>query len=404
MNKIQIVFVTSLQPETHYSRYLIKALEGQLGDKAILSVYADNHPANAQLPLKNVELVWSPTLSFPFQIARRVGKDQPSIIHVQHEINMYGGPFTAILFPVLLILLKFTRVEIVITIHSVVPADQIDAEFMRTFMWPPYDLLAYFVRLFFRLLYWSIGHFASRVIVHSYFMGSLLREHYGVPSDKVRVIPIGVPASRVLFAESGASNHPWLKLIESKKVILYFGYIIRRKGLEYLIESFEEIQTQYPEYVLVLAGGELDYQREYACSLRADVARRGLEDRILFTSFVSEGEIEELFARCEFVVLPYTYSISSSLPLSFAMEYGKPVIATDLGTLAEEVEDEVTGLLVPVRNSVALSKAMQRLIGDRVLLRQLAEGSRAKGRQRSWTTIAGETIQVYRSVCDELDL
>lgn len=152
--------------------------------------------------------------------------------------------------------------------------------------------------------------------------------------------------------------------------------------------------------MLVLAGGELDYQREYARSLQEDVRRRRLENKILFTSFVPSDEIEKLFACCEFVVLPYTYSISSSLPLSFAMQYGKPVIATRLGTLAEEVEDGVTGLLVPARDSAALSEAMQRLITDEMLLRRLGEGARERGRQRSWAAVADQTIQIYRAIQD----
>jgi len=235
-------------------------------------------------------------------------------------------------------------------------------------------------------------------------MGSLLEDHYGVSAQKIAVIPIGVPAPKIAADESITFNRPWAAPLVGKKVILYFGYIIRRKGLEYLIDAFQEIQTRYPNYVLVLAGGELDYQRDYAQSLREDVRRRGFADRILFTSFIAGDETERLFARCEFVVLPYTYSISSSLPLSFAMQYGKPVIATNLGTLAEEVEDGVTGLLVPARNSAALSEAMQRLVADQSLLRRLGEGAREKGRQRSWAAAADRTIQIYRALGNGLNV
>ena len=395
----QVAFVTTLQPETHYSRYLIRALEEQLEGRTTFLVYADKNPENKLLPFKNVRLVWTPTFLFPFQIARQVLRDRPDVVHLQHEINMYGGPFTAIFFPFLLLLLRFAGTQSIVTIHSIVSSNQIDADFMRTFLWPPYHFLVLAVRLAFSFLYRSIARFAAKVIVHSRHMGSLLEEHYGIPSEKVAVIPIGVPAPKIAPDNWISSNHSWGTLFEGEKIILYFGYIIRRKGLEYLIEAFQEIQARFPDYLLVLAGGELDYQREYARSLREDVKNRGLASRILFTSFISGKEIERLFARCEFVVLPYTYSISSSLPLSFAMQYGKPVIATRLGTLAEEVEDGVTGLLVPARDSAALSEAMQRLITDELLLRRLGEGARERGQQRSWAGVASQTIQVYRALC-----
>jgi len=399
----KIAFVTSLQPETHYSRYLISALEGKFPRGSDLMVYGDKDPRNSQLAFKNIKLVWTPAIAFPIQIARQVLADRPALVHIQHEINMYGGPFTAILFPVLLFLIKLTQVKVVVTIHSVVPADQIDAEFMRTFSWPPSRFLVGIVRLFFAFLYRSIARLAAQVIVHSRFMGSLLEEHYGIPAEKIAVIPIGVPVPKAAAVEWTAINRPWAASLEGEKVILYFGYIIRRKGLEYLIEAFQEIHARYPQHVLVLAGGELDYQRDYALSLHEQVRQRGLEGRIRFTSFINGDEIERLFAHCEFVVLPYTYSISSSLPLSFAMQYGKPVIATRLGTLAEEVEDGVTGLLVPARDSAALSEAMRRLITDETLLRRLGEGAREKGRQRSWAAVADQTIQVYRAVQAGLD-
>jgi glycosyltransferase involved in cell wall biosynthesis len=388
-----VAIVTTLQPETHYSRYLIEAL-GACGQINLI-VYADKDPRNRQL-YENARLVWTPTYFFPFQIALRSVLDRPAIVHVQHEINMYGGPFTAVFFPLLLLLLRITGRKVIVTIHSVVPKNQIDSEFMRTFSWPESNQLGRFLRAIFASLYWSIGLMAERVVVHSHYMAEVLKNDYGVLSQKVAVIPIGVPPARKLNGMA-ATGHSRKSLPDAKKAILYFGYITRRKGLEYLIEAFRAIHSTHSDYALVLAGGELEYQREYARGLREQVAREGLGNATLFTSFISQPEIEKLYARCEFVVLPYTYSISSSLPLAFAMQYGKPIVATRLGTLAEEIDDGVNGLLVPARDAQALAAAMLRLITDGDLLRRLSEGSRLKAQQRSWASAAALTLQVYRS-------
>jgi glycosyltransferase involved in cell wall biosynthesis len=400
----KIGFVTSLQPETHYSRYLIGALEEKFSNALDVLVYADKDPRNTSLTFKHIKLVWTPTFAFPFQITRQVLADKPDLVHIQHEINMYGGPFTAILFPLMLCLLRWVGARIVVTVHSVVPLDQIDADFMRTFSWSPSPLLVLLVRLVFNFIYRGIDLSASKIIVHSNYMGGLLEKNYGVKAEKIVVIPIGVAELKSVEENTTRIKREWFSLIENKKTLLYFGYIIRRKGLEYLIDAFQQICAEHTDHVLVLAGGELDYQRDYAQQLRDEVVRRGLSDRIVFTSFISGAEIESLFARCEFVVLPYTYSISSSLPLSLAMQYGKPVIATRLGTLAEEVEENVDGLLVTPRDVSSLAQAMRQLMQADTLLQRLSDGTHAKALRRSWVSVAESTVQVYRELWSELDI
>ncbi len=393
MMAVKVAFVTTLQPETHYSRYLIEALESC--GKITLLIYTDKDPRNSELEQKNLKLVWTPTSFFPFQIATQAFLDRPTIVHVQHEISMYGGPFTAVFFPLLLLFLRFISRKTIVTIHSVVPRSQIDTEFMHTFSWPKSETLARALRVVFSFLYRSVVLLADKVIVHSNYMAGLLKNDYNVRREKIAVIPIGVPAPKIKKDAMISSNHPWASQLDDKRVILYFGYIIRRKGLEYLIEAFQSIYPDHPDCILVLAGGELDYQRGYTDSLLADLKRSGQGNAVAATSFISEEEIEQLYARCEFVVLPYIYSISSSLPLSFAMQYGKPVIATRLGTLAEEVDDGVNGLLVPPRDAPALANAMLRLITDSDLQRRLSEGSQSKALQRSWSNVAALTMSVY---------
>ncbi|MBI3742480.1 MAG: glycosyltransferase family 4 protein [Chloroflexi bacterium] len=387
--------MTTLQPETHYSRYLIQALEENPGAVNLL-IYADRNSKNLALSYRNLKLVWTSNIIFPFQIFRQILADRPTVVHLQHEINMYGGPLTAMLFPFLLFLLRVIRINLIVTVHSVVPKEEIDREFLYTFSWPLRIGLITLVRLFLSILYRSIGLLANTTIVHSAFMASILKQDYGIPSEKIAVVPIGVPAPRLLVNTEISTDRPWANSIQQKKIILYFGYIIRRKGLEYLIDAFDIIHSQFPDHVLLLAGGELGYQSEYATGLRQDVERRGLNNHIIFTSFLDGDEIEKLYARCEFVVLPYTYSISSSLPLSFALQYSKPIIATRIGTMAEEVRDGVNGLLVPPRDASALAQAMISLASNRQLRERLANGAQQNARERTWSKVADKTLQIYR--------
>jgi glycosyltransferase involved in cell wall biosynthesis len=387
----KIAFVSTLQPQTHYCRYLLDELE-KLED---LEIWADKDEKNYHLPYKNLQLCWSKGLFYPWQIFWQAIKSRPKIVHLQHEINMYGGKFSAFLFPLLLLLLKLFSKKIVVTVHAVVPKDEVTADFLQTFNFPQGKIWQWAVLQFFNFLYRSIILFSAAIIVHSQYLKDILVKDYGGKKTKIFVNPIGVPARD---NKNYLLKSPWVKKLAGKKIILYFGYILKRKGLEYLISAFEKFYPKHEDYILVLAGGQLDYQKDYAQKLKSQVKKDGFSEKIIFTGFISQQEMIGLYQRCQFVVLPYTYSISSSLPLSFAMQYQKPVIATNIGSLSEEVEDGKDGLLVKVADSKALYMAMEKLAQDHILYDKLSQGQKEKLAERSWQNVAKKTQMIYNKV------
>jgi glycosyltransferase involved in cell wall biosynthesis len=106
-------------------------------------------------------------------------------------------------------------------------------------------------------------------------------------------------------------------------------------------------------------------------------------------------ELHELYDLSEFVVLPYTYSFSSSLALSFAMQHAKPVIVTDVGVFKEEIDNNVEGLLCTPSSSVSLEAAMDKLIRSDNLRHIFSLNMRKKAEQRAWSLIAKQNLQVY---------
>ena len=131
--KKKLAMVSSILPATNYTAYLIEALQKRFSQKIETFVYTGLEKENKKTNLKNIKLVWSKNLAYPFQVLKQVLKDKPQIVHIQHEINMFGDWPTAIIFPLLPFLLKMTRVKVVITIHAVVSQKQIDIKFIETF-------------------------------------------------------------------------------------------------------------------------------------------------------------------------------------------------------------------------------------------------------------------------------
>ena len=117
---------------------------------------------------------------------------------------------------------------------------------------------------------------------------------------------------------------------------------------------------------------------------------------VVHNRFLSMAERDEIFRRASVVVLPYIDATQSGVvPLAYS--YGKPVVATNTGALAESVIDGQTGRVVPPRDSAALGAAIIELLNNPT--RRKAMG--AAGRQKlevEWSpqVVAQRLIDIYR--------
>lgn len=384
---IKVVMVSKLFPLSHYTIYLGRGFEA-LGRKVIMVFYRSKEES-LKVPLHGVRNVWSQSLTYPFEVFYQSIKDRPDIVHIQHEFNMFGGSLTAVVFPILLFFLRIVRRKTVVTVHQVVPIRQINRTFAKTFSFP--QKLWPLLKLALLIVYLSITKLASTIIVHSNYNRRFLVSDYKAQPSKVSVVPIGAP-----MRDSPVSCK-WTNVIQGRKVVLFFGYLTERKGVEYLIEAFAQIVPQHPEWVLVIAGGRLPYSSTYISRLVKIISHLKIEDHVIFltTTPFPIPEIHELYSLSEFVVLPYTYSFAASLALSFAMQHSKPIIATNIGVFKEEIQHGLEGLLCPPRDSQQLKKAIISLINDKDMRKKFSENVRQKAKSRSWPLIADQTYQVY---------
>lgn len=167
--------------------------------------------------------------------------------------------------------------------------------------------------------------------------------------------------------------------------VLFFGGIIDRKGLGYLIKAAPLISRSIPDAKIIIAGpGDMG---RYIPLLRA-VPNIEVHNR-----FVPHEEVAPLFQRAKVVVLPYTEKVFSGVvPLAYA--FGKPVVVTDM--VSGFVEPGETGLIVPQRDEKALAEAIVRLLQDEELRRTMSENCLSKLKNElSWDRIAEETMHVY---------
>jgi len=354
----------------------------------------DKNRENLRVSIRNLSLVWDRDWRYPFQIAAAVMRYKPQLVHVHHEFTMYGATTTALLFPLLVVLLRALRKKVVLTIHAVIPHRLVNEQFLAAFK-PNFRVPPVLVRLAFAYIYRVSTLLADAVIVHSPGLALALVRDYKVDIRKVYSIPHGVRVPCEMAHESPPDS-PWVARLNGRRLILCFGYLTARKGLTLLLEAFSEVAEDYPDWDLVVAGGTL--QESYAQELLKHIDRLGLADRVVFTAFVNSGELDYLFRRADIIALPAIYSVSASGPLSLAIGYLKPVVANRVGVFEEDLSDEEDSLLSAPLSSVEMANNLRRLMGDSDLRTRLAQGMRSRRARRTWAQVAEHTVAVYHRV------
>lgn len=170
-----------------------------------------------------------------------------------------------------------------------------------------------------------------------------------------------------------------LRIAADTPLILFFGLVRPYKGLEVLLEAVAEVRRKLPELRLIVAGEFYERESHY----RDLIARLGIARAVdVRNRFIGDREVATLFAACDVVVQPYLTATQSGVA-QVAFHFDRPVIVTDVGGLAEVVQDGVAGLVVPPGNPDALAAAIQRFFQD-AMAESLGAGVRARKSEFSW--------------------
>lgn len=258
---------------------------------------------------------------------------------------------------------------IVATIHDPTPHSGGDARAAETFR-------AYNGRL--RLL-------ADGLIVHGRCLAQGLRALLPDDAGIIRPIPHGALRFGALAAPAEMPEPDPRRLI-------FFGRMEQYKGLDLLLDANDRWLASNAGISLVVAGSG------------PEIGRLGqrLNDApniTLHSHRLTQEHLAGLVAGAAAAILPYHDATQSGVAAS-ALGGGLPVIATDVGALAEVILDGGNGLIVPKGDVTALAAAGSRLVGDIGLQSRLRAGARETVEGRlSWSAIAAETAGFYRDLC-----
>ena len=164
-------------------------------------------------------------------------------------------------------------------------------------------------------------------------------------------------------------------------VFLFFGFIRRYKGLDVLLDAWGEVVRRVPDARLVVAGefyADEDALRQRAAALGDSVR--------LDADYIPDDRVPLYFGAADAVVQPYRTATQSGVA-QIAFHFGRPVITTDVGGLAEIVPDGVAGLVVPPETPAALADAVVRFVEDD-LGPELEAGVAVERQRHTWDRLA----------------
>lgn len=243
-------------------------------------------------------------------------------------------------------------------------------------------------------------HLADHLFVHTPKMKRDLETEFGVAAGKVTVIPLGVNNAVPVTALTGDEARTRLGLKPGERVALFFGSIAPYKGLEYLVDAVAALNQQGTPCRLVIAGRPKGNE-EYWAAIERQITAAGLDALVVKAiEFVPDEHTEIYFKAADVVVLPYSHVFQSGV-LVLGYSFGLPVIASDVGSLREEIVDGRTGFVCAPRDRVTLTQRLEQFFSSD-LYRDL-DGARADIKQfaadrYSWSKVGTATRQVYEEL------
>jgi L-malate glycosyltransferase len=231
-----------------------------------------------------------------------------------------------------------------------------------------------------RLHYFAISNGVKQVLMDG-----------GVAEERILLVPSGVDPKRFTFDKSSETIRNEFNIPSGAPLIGTIGSLVDHKDHMNMINAVPGVLEHFPDARFLIVG-----EGEMRAALEERVAELGLEDKILMPGFRSDIEVF-LAAFNVFVVSSHLEGLCTSL--IDAMLHDLPCVGTDTGGVPDLVKDEKTGLLVPPRDSDALAGAVNRLLGDKRLARNLGENAREHVEKYFTAHALGEnTLRAYEHV------
>jgi glycosyltransferase involved in cell wall biosynthesis len=352
---------------------LCEAVAGAFPDAACMALPVnDVQNGYAYPPRVRFELAEKDIVSYR-RAADFLNINNVDVVSLQHEYGIFGGRAGSHI----LTLLRELRMPIVTTLHTVLRDPNPDQ----------------------RRVLEEIATLSDRLVVMSKRASEFLQEIYRVPAEKIDFIPHGIPD--VPFVDP--AFHKDRFGVEGRTVLLTFGLLSANKGIEHVIAALPDVLAKNPNVVYIVLGATHPHVKRhegesYRLSLERLAREKGVAGHVIFFNrFVTLEELIEFIGAADVYITPYLNREQiASGTLAYTVGAGKAVISTPYW-YAEELLAEERGVLVPFRDSAALAKRINELLGDEIRRHTMRKRAYLFGREMIWSRVAQRTFEWFLS-------
>ncbi len=298
------------------------------------------------------------------------------VVSLQHEFGIFGGEAGGHIME----LLSRLSMPIITTLHTILPnPTPIQDAVMR-----------------------EIIGVSAKLIVMAEKGRELLRSVYGVPTEKIEIIPHGIPDVAFLDPHQAKAKLGF----SGRSVILTFGLLSPDKGIETMIDAMPSILKSSPDAVYVILGASHPnlvrrHGEAYREGLVARVRELGIEDHVVFfDQFVDQATLLEFISMSDVYVTPYlNKSQMTSGTLAYSFGLGKAVVSTPYWH-AKELLADGRGVLVPFGDAAAMGSEIAGLLSNDVRRHAMRKRAYAASRSMTWPQTAKRYLTLFGNVED----
>jgi glycosyltransferase involved in cell wall biosynthesis len=241
-----------------------------------------------------------------------------------------------------------------------------------------------------------LAYEAWKVICCSDYMISHVRWAFGLPEDKLIMVPNGVnyEAYSKNNEESLTQFRHKISLPE-EKIVLFVGRLVYEKGVHVLVNAVPRILEKVNAKFIIVGNG---YMKEQLSNL---VKVMGLSHKVLFTGFVDDETLRRLQKCADVSVVPSLFEPFGIVALE-AMAAKSPVVVSDTGGLSEIVEHDVSGVKTYTGNPESLAWGIIKVLTDKAYADWIKTNAYNRVKDKyDWDKIARQTIAIYRNVLSD---
>ena len=243
---------------------------------------------------------------------------------------------------------------------------------------------------------WLLTYEASEVIVNSNYMKCEVQRLFGLPFEKINVVPNGLNMTAFNGLERDYSFRRRYAA-DNEKIILTMGRMVYEKGVQHVVAAMPKILENYHDAKLVIVGkgGMID-------ELKAQVNSLGIDNKVYFAGFINSRK-EPIYQCADVAVFPSTYEPFGIVALE-AMLAGVPTVVSDIGGLDEIVTHGVNGMKSYAGNPNSIADSILSLLYNPELCANVTKKAKAEVKENyNWAKIAQDTHFTYqKAICQTM--